>query len=102
MLAGDHDDLVTLWGLDDERPITAFAGHTLSVTAIAPHPGGQLLASASRDGTVRLWRHGTSTETARMDLSSSHDYGSSLAWSPGGELLAVGTARGVVLVFAVE
>jgi len=32
----------------------ALEGHTSSITALAPLPGGRL-ASASADGTVRLW-----------------------------------------------
>ena len=33
----------------------SLAGHTSSVTALAFHPGGAVLASDSKDRTVRLW-----------------------------------------------
>ena len=34
---------------------TTFAGHTKRVNALAFAPDGHTLATASRDGTVRLW-----------------------------------------------
>jgi WD40 repeat protein len=39
-------------------PLRALAGHDASVSSIATVPGGDRLASASEDGTLRLWRQG--------------------------------------------
>lgn len=37
------------------RPLRTLVGHSAAVTALGFSPEGTLLASASRDGTVRLW-----------------------------------------------
>ncbi len=36
-------------------PRLRFSGHASAVTALAAFPGGRLIASASQDGTVRVW-----------------------------------------------
>ena len=78
-------------------PIEKFAsfhatleGHTRPVTALALTPDGSLLASASADQTVRLWRL-PAGEPLRT-LENHTGYVLSLAISPDGRLLASGSA----------
>jgi len=46
---------VNLWQVADGRLLRTLQGHLETVTGVAFSSEGTLLASGSRDGTVRLW-----------------------------------------------
>jgi hypothetical protein len=46
---------IKLWDIVDKTPMCTLIGHHQEVTSLAFSPGGELLASTSRDGTLRVW-----------------------------------------------
>ena len=53
VLSGGSDRVVRVWDAEAGRAVLEMPGHTDAITAVAGSAG--VLASAARDGTVRLW-----------------------------------------------
>jgi WD40 repeat protein/serine/threonine protein kinase len=83
---------IRLWSTDG-RPGPLLRGHSDLITARVWNPDGQLLASASQDGTVRLWKPDGHLYAAL----EGHGTGvASLAWSPDGKTLVSGEWGGAL------
>jgi WD40 repeat protein len=81
-------DTAQLWAVGGSKP-AILAGGAGAVSCLAWSPDSSLLASAYRNGDVRLWdRHGQVVRTLRGG-----DPVLSLAWSPDGETLATGAVH---------
>ncbi|MBN1885719.1 MAG: WD40 repeat domain-containing protein [Candidatus Krumholzibacteriota bacterium] len=95
-LAVCQDDRdIPVWGFPDYRK-RMLAGHGGSVTAIDFAAGG-MLASASEDGTVRLWRSDTWRTVRRI---VAHRGGvTDVVFTADGCFLATGGANGTVAVW---
>jgi WD40 repeat protein len=74
---------VTLWSLKGERKLATLEGHPASVDQVAFSVDGKLLATACRDGRIRLWDCGDHREVGTLEGRSP------LAFSPDGQSLAL-------------
>jgi WD40 repeat protein len=76
--------------------------HRQCVTAIAYSPDGTLIATASRDGTLRVWDAKSGRVLSRFDGISREDRPQCIQFAPGGRMYAVGAHKSSNLLFLVE
>jgi len=79
-------DQVRVWETASYQEAGVLEGHTSFIWGLAwsPSPDNLILASASQDGSVRLWDVETYTQTARLGTG----WAFCVAWSPDGSMLA--------------
>src|SRR5262249_8819661 len=59
MLCAAADATIRIWDTAFGRQVAILEGHTAAITGVSLSAEGQLLASRSLDGTMRLWRTDT-------------------------------------------
>jgi WD40 repeat protein len=89
-----------LWDLETktERRLT---GHTDHILGLSFHPGGKLVATASFDGTVRLWGATPESQAVRAFDFRSSGRAWCAAFTPEGRYLAAGLDNGTIAVLRV-
>jgi len=94
---GEPTELL-LWEATTGTLKRALGGHTKAVTALTASPSGPRLASASLDGSVRVWDLDTGKQKQHLDGKGTP--WRALAWSADGRVLAAGgggTGRGGII-----
>jgi WD40 repeat protein/serine/threonine protein kinase len=86
-IGGAGENTVSLWHVPSWAARHTLTGHTDAVTALAFSPDGKTLASASQDGTAKLWNVETGQPTHSFDYPCSLF---AVAFDPSGQRLAAG------------
>jgi WD40 repeat protein/two-component sensor histidine kinase len=89
------DHSIKIWQPHFDRPKRALRGHTASVRAIAYAPRGDVLASASIDGTVKLWN---TRQAQCLQTLTNAVFTEVLAFAPDASWVLAGMADGTVRV----
>ncbi len=97
LISGGEDKAVRLWNVEREQWRAMGSGHGLVVSQLVAGLGGRQFASASWDGTARLWDLRSAREIRTFDAGA--DSLHALALSPDGTLLAAGGNHRMVTVW---
>uniref|UniRef100_A0AC35EZI4 Uncharacterized protein n=1 Tax=Panagrolaimus sp. PS1159 TaxID=55785 RepID=A0AC35EZI4_9BILA len=103
-LTASWDSTVKLTNLEDDKPLLSLEQHrdyVLDVKWSPVHPA--TFASIDSEGQLNLWNLNQDTESPVSSLSvGGYCSGSRVLWSANGQQLAVGDAKGRVLLFDVN
>lgn len=126
LLPGRDDAKVNIWAVGRDRPECVLTGHQSDVKCVEWHGFRSLIATGSRDSTVRLWdprlggcvRWVCTTDSvcslisrpayllpsllARSTISGHKKQVNCCQWNGGGNLLATGSMDGLVKLFDIR
>lgn len=88
--AHGHDShRIYFWDVEQRRVLSWVDGHPAGVWSATVSPDGQLLATAGRDGTIKLWN--VETRQLQRNIPAHNDEVNALAFSPDGQTLLSGS-----------
>ncbi|MBL7941992.1 MAG: hypothetical protein JNM00_04465 [Flavobacteriales bacterium] len=98
LLAGDKSAMMHAWNLQTDSLLLSIPAHNFTIYDISPHPQLPLLATASRDKTIKLW---SSSDLAVIDRKGPGEGGHThsvnrLLWIDGETLISCGDDRKII------
>jgi WD40 repeat protein/tRNA A-37 threonylcarbamoyl transferase component Bud32 len=87
---------IKAWDLATDQQVFACRGHKDGILDLAFRPDGQVFASASADGTIKLWD--TATGQERRTITAKH-WMRRLAFRPDGQLLAAASDDRTIRIY---
>ncbi|HEV2293407.1 MAG TPA: WD40 repeat domain-containing protein [Tepidisphaeraceae bacterium] len=93
------DVTVRVWNVENGLCVRELAGHSDTVFRMALSPDGDVLASASADGTVRFWSLSSGKELLKLDAVKEHSFAYGIDFFPSGKELASFGSDGTVRIF---
>ena len=98
-VSGSNDKSIKIWNLETNACIGTLEGHQGKVHSVALSPDGSLIASAGYlDRTVRLWDR-NSGACLQVIENEEYFFPISIAFSPDGSRLVVGTAEHRIYIY---
>lgn len=88
---GGFADDIWVWSATTGQHLRSLVGHSAAIRAVAWSGDSQYLASASDDGTFRVWSAYTREKPDRLDTGPG---GTAVAWSPNAGRLVFGNSQG--------
>ena len=95
VITGGHDGTVRLWNAFNGNQIKIVGLHTNWVWSLDVMPNTKFVASGSFDGTVRVWDYSSGARIATIQVEGT---AFSVAFTPNGQQLLVGTPRGITVI----
>jgi WD40 repeat protein/tRNA A-37 threonylcarbamoyl transferase component Bud32 len=89
---------VAVWDAGSGKELAMFVAHTNTIPCVSFSPDSQTLATASHDGTVKLWKAGSWDEIRTLRGPAMMKC---VAFSPDGSLLAAGAHNGTLILWEV-
>jgi WD40 repeat protein len=103
--ADDTSAIIEVWNVETGEALPTITGHkppegatASGVYGMAFNPDSSLLASASYDGTVRIWNPADGTQLVSLPTSDPNGSGV-VVWSPDGSMLASANLDGTVQIW---